>query len=292
MHRVNQNTEILVVDDTVENIKLLTHLLKSEGYRVKGAASGSAALRICNRKCPDLILLDIMMPNIDGYEVSARLKSDPNTSEIPIIFLSALDNVQDKVRAFQVGAVDYIQKPFEPMEVLARVNTHTKIVALQRRLMEKNSELKQQAELDHLTGLYNRRKIVELAQSREGEGAVILFDIDDFKTINDRQGHDAGDKLLIELAGVTQQVVSEHGEVFRWGGEEFLVLLKDCTLDQAEQMAQLILDSFHISPIITVTASIGVASLPADMSIDEAVRQADKAMYQAKTNGKDQIAVY
>lgn len=117
----NSQTEILVVDDTVENIKLLTQLLDAEGYRVKGAASGSAALRICRKKQPDLILLDIMMPGMDGYEVCSQLKADPLTAGIPIIFLSALDNVQDKVRAFQVGGVDYIQKPFEVMEVIARV---------------------------------------------------------------------------------------------------------------------------------------------------------------------------
>ncbi|WP_409587359.1 diguanylate cyclase [Vibrio rotiferianus] len=291
----NSQTEILVVDDSVDNIKLLTLLLTGEGYKVKGAASGKAALRICKRNKPDLILLDIMMPEMDGYEVCRHLKAEQDTRDIPIIFLSALDNVQDKVRAFQVGGVDYIQKPFEPLEVLARVQTHTKIVALQRKLIVRNDELKTLAETDTLTGLLNRRRMNEVGEKQAGTYSVILFDIDDFKKVNDQHGHHVGDKVLTEVAHVTQKALSGKGYAGRWGGEEFLVLLPQHSVREANMIAHSILKGIsninHMSSICQITASFGVAGSCFSGAFTDVIREADFAMYKGKHSGKNQVIV-
>lgn len=287
----NSQTEILIVDDTVDNIKLLTQLLTAQGYKVKGAASGKAGLRICQRKKPDLILLDIMMPEMDGYQLCSILKADTMTSDIPIIFLSALDNVQDKVRAFQVGGVDYIQKPFEAMEVLARVKTHTQIVSLQRKLIARNEALKALAETDSLTGLLNRRKIDELGEAQAGHYAIILFDIDDFKKINDKYGHHTGDEVLENVARLTRQAIADAGHIARWGGEEFLILLPECTLKQAEYFAKAIQEQFSVSADTLFTASFGVAEAFGANAFIEVVKEADFAMYKGKNEGKNKVVV-
>ena len=287
----NSQTEILIVDDTVENIKLLTQLLSSEGYKVKGAASGNAALRICKKNQPDLILLDIMMPGMDGYEVCSELKSDPSTKDIPIIFLSALDNVQDKVRAFQVGGVDYIEKPFETMEVIARVKNHTQIVSLQRKLIARNKELKKLAETDALTGLLNRRKMGELAESQMSSYFVVLFDIDNFKQVNDKYGHHTGDKVLVDIAELTQNILKDKGHVSRWGGEEFLILLPLWSRADAKDFANSLMQALRASEDSGVTASFGVAEGSSAISFTDVVKEADSAMYTAKVNGKNQIVV-
>lgn len=138
-----QDVNILVVDDTPANLKLLTSLLNANGYKVRPASSGGIALRSIASKLPDLVLLDIRMPEMDGFEVCERLKADENTQDIPVIFISAMDDVREKVKAFNVGGIDYVTKPFEPEEVLARVNTHITLRSLQKELEQQNNQLKQ-----------------------------------------------------------------------------------------------------------------------------------------------------
>ncbi|HAS6021515.1 TPA: diguanylate cyclase [Vibrio vulnificus] len=287
------NTEILVVDDTVDNVKLLSQLLQNEGYLVKGALSAKSALRMCQKKKPDLILLDIMMPEVDGYELCRQLKKDPSTQDIPVIFLSALDHVQDKVRAFQIGGVDYIQKPFEAMEVLARVRTHAGLVTLQRALIEQNEQLKRMATTDALTGLVNRRYLADMAGKVSGNFALILFDIDDFKTINDQYGHHVGDEVLVRIAEITRRVIGQHGYCARWGGEEFLILLPNFDAKRAYDLAACIQDEFNESKgalgAYHFTASFGVACNQGALSFHHVIRQADAAMYQGKKSGKNRV---
>ncbi|KLI68839.1 diguanylate cyclase [Vibrio vulnificus CladeA-yb158] len=287
------NTEILVVDDTVDNVKLLSQLLQNEGYLVKGALSAKSALRMCQKKKPDLILLDIMMPEVDGYELCRQLKKDPSTQDIPVIFLSALDHVQDKVRAFQIGGVDYIQKPFEVMEVLARVRTHAGLVTLQRALIEQNEQLKRMATTDALTGLVNRRYLADMAGKVSGNFALILFDIDDFKTINDQYGHHVGDEVLVRIADITRRVIGQHGYCARWGGEEFLILLPNFDAKRAYDLAACIQDEFNESKgtlgAYHFTASFGVACNQGALSFHHVIRQADAAMYQGKKSGKNRV---
>ena len=208
---------IVIVDDMPDNLRLLADILKDKGYKVRPAPSGARALATIRKEPPDLILLDIMMPGMDGYEVCRQLKANESTKDIPIIFLSALNEVFDKVKAFKAGGIDFITKPFQVEEVLARVRTHLTIRAQQKALalqnaalLKKNMLITEQAKKlellatrDFLTGLSNRRDFLERAVQEEKRFkrrarpfALILIDIDHFKRVNDTNGHACGDKVL------------------------------------------------------------------------------------------------
>jgi len=260
-------TKILVVDDTLQNLELLSTLLKRKGFNVRCAINGSVALRVAQSGWADLILLDIKMPEIDGYEVCKRLKKAENTKEIPIIFLSALDNVLDKKQAFAVGGVDYISKPFQIEEVLVRINNQLEIVAAKERVCQLNLELEQRvrertselekankqlkeeivqrkrtqkkllylAMYDPLTDLPNRilfmqrlnNLLQQLAQNRHNLFAVLFLDCDRFKLINDSLGHFVGDQVLSEIARRIKICLKPSDTLARFGGDEFMVLVSE-----------------------------------------------------------------
>lgn len=262
---VNQKEDILVVDDTPENLRLLSSFLVREGYNVRKALTGQMALTAMDTVLPDLILLDIMMPNMDGYQVCEKLKSNPKTAAIPVIFLSALNDAFDKVKAFTVGGADYITKPFQFEEVLARVRLQLALKAanlqnqklnaeLEARVKERtcqleaaNRELKreiQERQLlqikllnmalhDSLTGLPNRaffmERLVELLklahEDSEYQFAVLFLDCDRFKVINDSLGHLVGDELLVALTERLSSMLNPNNTIARFGGDEFAILL-------------------------------------------------------------------
>ncbi|OKH39797.1 GGDEF domain-containing response regulator [[Phormidium ambiguum] IAM M-71] len=261
----NQKEDILVVDDTPENLRLLSSFLVREGYNVRKALTGQMALTAMDTVLPDLILLDIMMPNMDGYQVCEKLKSNPKTAAIPVIFLSALNDAFDKVKAFTVGGADYITKPFQFEEVLARVRLQLALKAanlqnqklnaeLEARVKERtcqleaaNKELKreiQERQLlqikllnmalhDSLTGLPNRaffmERLVELLklahEDSEYQFAVLFLDCDRFKVINDSLGHLVGDELLVALTERLSSMLNPNNTIARFGGDEFAILL-------------------------------------------------------------------
>jgi two-component system, cell cycle response regulator len=218
---------IMVVDDTQENILVLQQALASIGYNISVAFDGEMALNLIPKLKPDLILLDVMMPKVDGFEVCRRLKKDPELADIPIIFITAMGTTEDVLKGFEVGAVDYIMKPFNLKEVCARVKTHLILSAAIKKLI-------QDTETDSLTGLFNRRaflkKIEEEAMrtKRSQKPFSILFsDIDFFKKINDTYGHAAGDDVLKKISTLLNTEKREVDQVARWGGEEFLILLPE-----------------------------------------------------------------
>jgi len=261
----NQKEDILVVDDTPENLRLLSSFLVREGYNVRKALTGQMALTAMDTVLPDLILLDIMMPNMDGYQVCEKLKCNPKTASIPVIFLSALNDAFDKVKAFTVGGADYITKPFQFEEVLARVRLQLALKAanlqnqklnaeLEARVKERtcqlegaNKELKreiQERQLlqikllnmalhDSLTGLPNRaffmERLVELLKlahdDSEYQFAVLFLDCDRFKVINDSLGHLVGDELLVALTERLSSMLNPNNTIARFGGDEFAILL-------------------------------------------------------------------
>ncbi len=272
---------LLVVDDKPDNLRVLSAILKRQGHQVRTALNGDMALKAARSLTPSLILLDIKLPGINGYEICTLLKSEPKTSQIPIIFISALRDVDDIVKAFTVGGVDYITKPFKLEEVLARVSHQLMIQHLQAQLQEQNQQLKGQNQLlqkeilartqaeialkeanrrlqtlactDSLTGIANRRYFDEyfhrmwLQMARERKFlSVILCDLDYFKLYNDTYGHIAGDACLRIAAQAIAQALHRPGDfVGRYGGEEFAVVLPDTDLDGATHVAHSIQSEFE-----------------------------------------------
>jgi len=239
MDIIKQSKTILVVDDTQLNVILLDRLLKNEGYQVLQAERGKIALDIARQNVIDMVLLDINMPGIDGYEVCRQLKADERLKDIPVIFISALSDTMDKVTALSVGGVDYITKPFQAEEVLARIDTHLKIRNLQQELELKNAVLEAEilrreeaekeltilAATDPLTKVFNRRHFFEFA-TRELSRAnrtkvsfsIMMADIDHFKKVNDSYGHLIGDQVLIRFTEICQENLRHYDVLARYGG--------------------------------------------------------------------------
>jgi diguanylate cyclase (GGDEF)-like protein len=321
----NTQANILVVDDTLENLRLLIKILTEQGFEVRPANSGAAALAAIEAEKPDLVLLDIEMPGMKGFEVCERIKADPDTRDIPVLFLSALDQVFDKVKAFELGGADYITKPFHIEEVLARVNAHLSIRSLVRTLERQNAvlsfeistrkeyeaQLKKIAITDPLTKINNRRFFFELAEKELDRArrhklplAVILFDIDHFKQVNDTHGHLVGDQVLISLAETCKTTLRNIDIFARYGGEEFIVLMPETDLVEAEIVAQRIRSEIEASNIksefltkntsLTITISLGVTCFTgeSELTVPVLVQRADIALYQSKKQGRNRVTVW
>ncbi len=286
---------ILIVDDKPRNIQLLGNILRIENQNVEFALTGEEALEWTKSHSFDLILLDIMMPVMDGYEVCKRLKSNSETAEIPIIFLTAKSDEENIIKGFDLGAVDYIVKPFRKRELIARVSTHLE-------LKHSRDQLKKMAAIDGLTKLYNHsfinnRLSKEISHSfRHGTPlSIIMFDLDHFKNINDTFGHKVGDKVLIKVSQAIIDQLRMNDTPGRYGGEEFLIILPATSIDDARIVAEKVRKS--ISSLVwdqeglKVTISGGVCEYLAldNENANELINRADKLLYQAKHSGRDRI---
>lgn len=312
----DDNQSIVIVDDLPDNLRLLSGILKEKGYRVRPSPSGKRALVTIAKEPPDLILLDIMMPEMDGYEVCRQLKENDQTADIPVIFLSALNEVFDKVKAFRAGGVDYIAKPFQVEEVLARVNAHLTIRNQQKALAHQNKELKAKSALitsqaeklkelacrDPLTGLANRREFLARAGDEESRFertgkpfAILMIDIDHFKRINDTYGHECGDFVLVGISRCLEENLRKQDVVARWGGEEFIVLLPESDRKGALGVAEKIRNSINNKQYscrnvsLSVTATLGVCFQNGNRHIEELIRRADEALYKGKKAGRNRV---
>lgn len=315
-HRGN----ILIVDDLPDNLRLLRDTLSEEGYKVRSATTGAMALRAAQSPSTELILLDIKLPDIDGYEVCRQLKSDGRTADIPVIFLSALNETFNKVQGLAAGGVDYISKPFQVPEVLARVEIHLTIRRLQKNLQEQNLRLIQEIEEhqrlkeklsweashDALTGLSNRRGFEQhlvdaIASVQESNHYHVLcyLDLDQFKVVNDTVGHIAGDELLRQITALLQQSVRANDLLARLGGDEFGLLLTQCSLNEATKIAEDIKDQvrqfrfvWHSKTFI-IGVSIGVVAInKTNQDLIELLKAADAACYAAKAKGRNCVHIY
>lgn len=318
------HANLLIVDDHLDNVRSLSLLLSNSGYAVRKATSGEMALETIQVAKPDLVLLDVRMPEMNGYEVCQRLKANPATRDIPIIFLSASNDTDDKVQAFNMGGADYVTKPFQAEEVLARVRHQIIILRQQQQLIAQNNQLQQvktdlqQANLelqriantDSLTQLANRRCFDEsLAQEwqrlrREQQPlSLILCDIDYFKQYNDRHGHPAGDVCLQQVAQVISECIRRPADIVaRYGGEEFAIILPNTDEAGAAAIAESIratLQCLHIPHVSSnaadhVTLSFGLACLvpTSESSYQALISAADISLYQAKQQGRDRIIFY
>lgn len=293
-----QQSTILIIDDDIQLIRLLSQIVKDFG-RVLFATSGEEGIAIAKEHKPDLILLDVGMASMDGYEVCRRIKEDEITSHIAIIFVTANSGMENEVACFDAGAVDFISKPLNPPVVQARVRTHL-------RLIRDSAALEMLAQHDALTGLYNRGyfdKAIEAEYKRLQRHqlplGIALIDIDHFKNYNDTYGHIAGDAALKAVAEALQQATKRPGElVARYGGEEFVALLPqvdEAILTQYGQMiceAVLALRLPHKASATAefITISVGLSlGVPAMFSsAKELTEHADRALYLAKEQGRNQ----
>ncbi len=305
---------ILIVDDHEDNIELLRARLEARGYEVQGANDGQEALDTVDRWCPDLILLDVMMPKMDGMEVVRRLKAKTDRKElpfIPVIMQTALDSTENKVEGLDAGADDYITKPINFAELEARVKALLRIKQLQNEveagraeLAQLNDKLREISLTDGLTGVENRRSLEERLKEQWSHSvrlhepmAVVMCDIDKFKSVNDQYGHQAGDAVLKSIAQILKGEAREIDRVGRYGGEEFLLILPGTVLDAAITFAERLREKVedhtfaYEGGTLRRTISCGVAAAPHPKVQDQEglVRAADDALYVAKETGRNRV---
>ncbi len=289
--------KVLAVDDHPTNLRLIQKIISQMGHEVLLAHSGQEGLEMARTQHPDLILLDIMMPDLDGYEVSRQLKENPGTTDIPIIFVTAKDQIEDKITAIELGAVDYIAKPIDKEELRVRVAIIIEMVKMQEQLLAK-------AYSDELTGLTNRRRFLEmlerevlLAKAHGKPLSLIVLDIDFFKKFNDTYGHLGGDYVLRELASILKENVRPLDVVARYGGEEFCVLMPNTSTEEGVRAGERLRTKVKehqwriASEFPRVTISLGLDSIDANgiCSPEELLKSADAALYAAKAQGRDRL---
>jgi two-component system, cell cycle response regulator len=309
---VVERAKILVVDDSRTQLDWLVQVLEREGFEVSTAVDGKEAIRKVRSERPDLVLLDMILPDMDGLEVLRIVKARADEHFIPVIILSVKSDLDSKVTGLRIGADDFLAKPFAEAEILARCAAMLRIKSLQDQLRRTQQKLAEQAITDELTGLKNRRAFDERlqeefrrAQRYTDPVSLIMIDLDHFKRVNDRYGHPFGDVVLRGAAEEIRASTRDPDICARYGGEEFAVILPKTHLSGALTVAervwkQLAARVFTVpegsagDPQFQVTASLGIAFYPSkDITSPELLlRFADEALYQAKRAGRNTICLY
>jgi two-component system cell cycle response regulator len=307
-----KRARILIVDDIAANIQLQQAYLSALGYDTIVARNGEEALEKAYQEKPDMVLLDVMMPKLNGFETCKRLKSNNETRYIPVIMVTALNEIEDKMRGIEAGADDFISKPFNKLELLARVKSLLRIKHLHNELQQKIEELEKAQErlrelaiTDGLTELYNYRYFKEHLEQelrrseRHGSNiSVVMLDIDFFKNYNDTHGHLAGDKVLKDIANLLKNNIRRIDVAARYGGEEFSLILIETPKKSAQFVAEKLKDLVEqhkfryedSQPDGLLTISMGIATFPEDGdTADEVVHQADQRLYKAKALGRNRV---
>ncbi len=292
---------ILIVDDEISNIEIMNALLEDD-YDVCFATSGRQALDTARIAQPDLVLLDVLMPDLDGFQVCRQFKSDVLLADIPVIFTTGLGDTADEMKGLSLGAIDYVTKPIQPAILRARVGNHVELKRLR-------DQLAAMAVTDALTGLSNRRHLERALETeasrlaRSGEWlSVVMLDIDFFKQFNDTYGHPAGDRCIVMVGAALTRAVKRAGDVSaRYGGEEFACILPGTDPRSAELVAQEILLQVHslniphalsqVSPFITVSIGVASARCSSTIEVERWILQADQQLYAAKREGRNRIAL-
>ncbi len=299
-------SKILIIDDSRLITQFGKSILTGKGHEVLTADSGELGLEMALRDLPDLILLDVILPGMDGYQICRKLKTTAQGQDIPVIMLTSKAEPADKIKGLELGAVDYVTKPFDAGELIARVNTHLRMKELYEALQEKNRQLQEMVNRDGLTDLFNHRFFHEhLTREMDrvlrygGVISCVIVDIDFFKKVNDTYGHQAGDLILKDVAGILQKGIRDSDLAARYGGEEFALIL----LQTEPQTAILISERIRsqiaarpflsVEPALHITASFGIASFPSPGIHTERdlVEAADQALYQAKKGGRNRVVL-
>jgi diguanylate cyclase (GGDEF)-like protein len=301
-------TKILIADDDATTRMMLRTTLDKLGYQVEVACDGAEAWSVLQAPgAPELAILDWLMPGVTGPGICRNLRGRKNGPYVYVILLTAMDKLNDLVEGIEAGADDYITKPFNSEELKARLRAGRRILDLQHELLAAQTELEIRATHDGLTGLWNHAAIIDHLFKELDRAAremvpvgVILFDVDNFKKVNDTYGHGVGDKALLELALRMMAMVRPYDLVGRYGGEEFLVVAPGCDLQSAAEVAERVREAASASPVITptnqlsVTLSAGVSAAAIDnrLGTSALIDAADQALYRAKQAGRNRVEIF
>jgi two-component system cell cycle response regulator len=303
----SNESRVLVAEDDPITREYLTTLLRANGMQVVIAEDGHRALARARDGKLDLVLLDIVMPGIDGLDCCRLIKGFTQDNFLPIVLLTARNDTDSRVSGLRIGADDYVSKPFDERELLARINNLLRLKRLHDQINEAKERLATLAVQDELTGLYNYRYLqtrlteeFKRAERYREPLSCVMIDVDHFKRINDRFGHDVGDRALREVSARLVKAVREIDVVARYGGEEFLLVLPSTNFSGALSVAERVWRAIGSDPFVLpdaaerVTASVGVAVYPSRdiRGKDQLVKAADRALYQAKNEGRDRICVF
>jgi two-component system cell cycle response regulator len=293
---------VLIVDDSMTVRAMVRGHLEEQGYQVREVDNGTAAIEQCLADPPDVVLLDIEMPGLNGHEVLARLKADESVKDIPVVFLTDHSSMDEVLRGLEGGANDYLRKSAVE-ELVARVGAAARVKKLQDELRLLNLQLDKTSRTDVLTGLFNRRhleeqlrKSISTGRRREEPVGLLLFDLDHFKSVNDTYGHLAGDAVLVEFSRRVETELRAGDIAGRWGGEEFLVILPHTglagTVEAGERIrAAIAAEPFFVAdqPIAVTVSGGGAAGV--GMGDEDLVHRADNGLYEAKDRGRNCVVV-
>lgn len=301
---------ILIIDDSPQGRSEIKNVLEKANLfeAFYEASDGIKGFKMMLSNPPDLILCDLMMPDFDGFKFLRLKSSRPDFDNVPVLLVTGRDNMADKIRALEEGANDYVLKPYNPLELTARVKAHLRIKILQDELKQLNTKLERLSNTDPLTELFNRRYFIgvlekEFERSKRYNRALslLILDIDFFKSVNDRCGHQVGDKVLTIISRILRADLRKIDCCARYGGEEFVTLLPETDITGAISVANRYLSGIReqdfsdvCKDLKTITASIGIAHLPDSSikNIDELLKQSDDALYAAKKAGRNKFEVY
>jgi len=293
---------VLVIDDSPLICRIVEDILKTDSLDIVKAYTGEDGLSLANDLVPNLILLDLILPKTNGFEICKQLKNSSITANIPVMFITAKQNSDIIIQCFECGGVDYIAKPFVPMELKARVMVH---LENQRAKNELNMIIREMTKLvnhDYLTKIYSRRyftdKLKMQLDNRTENMVIALGDIDNFKRVNDTYGHYVGDQVLNSVASIMNEVCRENDIVARWGGEEFIIFFPDLTVDMAKTFIETIREKIaqkkmkYKEDYFSVTITFGLAQISPELTMEKNISFADTALYQGKESGKNCCIVY
>ncbi len=288
--------EILIVDDSIVNRIALTQILQDD-YKVLTASSGKEMFHVLEETDPKLILLDIIMPDLDGFEVIAKLKSSEEYSKIPVIFITGLDDDSSEEKGFLLGAIDYITKPFKPKVVKARVRSYVQLYDFIR-------QTERLGQNDGLTGLYNKKMTEQQIKKQLSSnpplkcGALMIIDVDNFKSVNDTFGHLYGDAVITQLGSALRSIFQKSDILGRVGGDEFFVFLRnynspDVLKDRAAEVCNEFRKTYEQNnTVVKISASIGIATTENSFNFEDIYKFADIALYNTKSLGKNNFSFY
>ncbi len=309
LQRKMKKAKILIIDDSKLDNTILTDIVKEMGFETISVYSPKKALKILKRENIDLILLDIVMKEMNGYEFLEAIHPYKKTTYLPVIFVTSLDSMEYLVEGLEKGAIDYIKKPFSPAEVKARIKVALRIKALNEDLIKMNNKLKEMVIRDSLTGLYNHGYIISklkeefsYAKERNTTSSFLMIDIDKFKAINDTYGHLVGDEVLKGLSKFLLKKIGKRGYVGRYGGEEFAIILPGLGIGESVEFTKEVIEDLHITSFYSnnkrdvklyVSISIGLTEFPIDYKCYvDVTKMADTALYKAKEWGRDMCVIY